>query len=328
LPGMKIAGSAFSRFAIGAKKSSLVATAFPPVRAAAKSGRAVKDGVLISVAMLADSAYGKSGIRLVKVSRRGNYHDIRDLTVAVRFQGDYDESYTEGSNANVLPTDTMKNTVYALAAEPDFGEPEEFAIKLGDHFIGRNPLLRLVTITIIEQAWCRLTSGGREHGDAFMRRGPDKRTATVKISRQDTRVGAGIDDLLILKSGKSAFTGYPRDEFTTLPETTDRILATSMTASWLYLSSEIDFATTYAAVRARLLETFALHNSLSVQHTLYAMAQDVLDHVPDVSAVRLVMPNKHHLPIDLSKLGLENKNEIFVATEEPFGLIEASLTRD
>ena len=132
----------------------------------------------------------------------------------------------------------------------------------------------------------------------------------------------------MLKSGKSAFAGFPRDEYTTLPETTDRILATSMTASWLYGSTDVDFKSLFEAVRARLLDTFALHNSLSVQHTLFAMAQDVIDLVADVTAVRLVMPNKHHLPIDLSKLGLDNKNEIFVATDEPFGLIEASVTRD
>jgi urate oxidase len=327
LPGMKIAGSAFTRLAIGAKKSSLVAMAFPPVRAAARSGSTVKDGMLISVAMLADSAYGKSGIRLVKVTRRGGFHDIRDLTVAVRFQGDYVESYTEGDNTDVLPTDTMKNTVYALAAAPDFGEPEPFGLKLADHFMDRNERLDRVTITIIEHHWRRLSSDGREHADAFMRRGPEKRTATVKVSRDDTRISAGIDDLLVLKSGKSAFTGFPRDEYTTLPETTDRILATSMTASWLYASADVDFKSVFEAVRARLLDEFARHNSLSVQHTLYAMAQDVIDHVKDITAVRLVMPNKHHLPVDLSKLGLENKNEIFVATEEPFGLIEASVTR-
>ena len=183
-------------------------------------------------------------------------------------------------------------------------------------------------VTIIEHTWRRLSTDGREHGDAFMRRGPDKRTATIKVSRDETRIGAGIDDLLVLKSGKSAFTGYPRDEYTTLPETTDRILAPSMTASWLYGSTEVDFHSLFEAVRGRLLDTFAAHNSLSVQHTLYAMAQDVIDHVADVTAVRLVMPNKHHLPVDLSKLGLENKNEIFVATEEPFGLIEASVTRN
>ena len=302
--------------------------ALPPVRAAARSGSTVKDGVLISVAMLADSAYGKSGIRLVKVTRRGSFHDIRDLTVAVRFQGDYLESYTEGDNKDVLPTDTMKNTVYALAADPDFGEPEAFGLKLANHFMGRNELLEKITITIIEQHWRRLSSDGREHGDAFIRRGPEKRTATIKMSRDDTRIGTGIDDLLILKSGKSAFTGFPRDEYTTLPETTDRILATSLTASWLYGSTDVDFKSTFEAVRMRLLDTFAVHKSLSVQHTLYAMARDVIDHVRDVSAVRLVMPNKHHLPIDLSKLGRENKNEIFVATDEPFGLIEASVTRD
>ena len=247
--------------------------------------------------------------------------------MAVRFTGDYETSYTEGDNRHVLPTDTMKNTVYALAAV-ELGEPEAFGLTLGRHFLSRNPRLKKVRVAITDHAWRRLTSGDRAHGHAFMRRGPDTRTAIVDSAREDTTVIAGIDDLLILKSAHSAFAGFPRDEYTTLPETRDRLLATSMTATWRYRDAAIDFGSTWYAVRAALLESFAGHDSLSVQHTLYAMAQAVLEAVAEVSEIKLVMPNKHHLPVDLSKFGLENRNEIFVATEEPFGLIEATLARD
>jgi urate oxidase len=277
--------------------------------------------------MLANSAYGKSKIRLVQVRRNSNRHTVHDLTIAVRFHGDYDESYTDGDNSNVLPTDTMKNTIYALAAREPVTSPETFGRRLARHFLDRNPKLRDVRIDLAEQLWRPITIGGREHGQSFMQRGPETRTATVQADRDRVVVGAGIRDLMILKTSHSAFAGFPRDEYTTLPETNDRLLATSLTATWKYDADEADYGPPWQAIRQTLLEAFAEHHSQSVQHTLYAMATAVLDTTPQVSAIRLVMPNRHHLPFDLSRLGLENRNEIFVATEEPYGLIEATLTR-
>ncbi len=277
--------------------------------------------------MLSHTAYGKSQVRLVQVLRRGSRHDLRDLTVAIRFEGDYDASYTDGDNSAVFPTDTMKNTVYALAAREPVKEPETFGLRLGRHFLERNPKLKRVRIDLMEHPWKPLTIGGREHGQSFMRRGPDVRTATVQTDRAGARVGGGVSDLVILKTANSAFKGFPRDQYTTLPETSDRLLATSLTATWHYSAPDVDYRSSWNAVRQTLLERFAEHRSESVQHTLYAMGQAVLDAVEEVAAIRLVMPNKHHLPFDLTRLGLENRNEIFVATEEPYGLIEATLTR-
>jgi urate oxidase len=278
--------------------------------------------------MLAQSAYGKARVRLVQVLRRSDAHHLRDFTVAIRFEGEYDESYTAGNNRAVLPTDTMKNTVYALAARHPVREPEAFALLLGRHFLDRNPRLKRVRIGITEHLWERIRRGEREHGHAFVRRGPETRTAAVQARRRRTLVGAGISDLLVLKSAHSAFSGFLRDEYTTLPDTRDRVLATSLTATWRYRDVEMDFDPTWHAVRRTLLDVFAEHHSESVQHTLYAMGQAVLDTVPDVTAINLIMPNKHHLPVDLSRLGLENRNEIFVATDEPHGVIEATLVRD
>ncbi len=277
--------------------------------------------------MLAESAYGKSSIRLVQVTRRGTQHSLRDLTVAIRFEGEYAGSYTDGDNSDVLPTDTMKNTVYALAADQTLADPEPFGIRLAEHFLKRNPCLKAVRIDLTEHPWQPITVGGRNHGQSFLRRGPETRTATVQGGRDRIKVGAGISDLMILKSSGSAFAGFPRDEYTTLPETHDRLFATSMTATWQYADVDTDFGPRWHAVRQTLLETFAEHDSQSVQHTLYAMGQTVLDAADEVIAIRLVMPNKHHLPIDLTKFGKENRNEIFVATDEPYGLIEATLTR-
>jgi urate oxidase len=277
--------------------------------------------------MLTHTAYGKSRVRLVQVRRRGDRDDLRDLSVAVRFEGDYDASYIEGDNRDVLPTDTMKNTVYALAARSPVQDPESFAIRLGQHFLERNPTLQRVSLDLVEYQWRRIEIGEREHGQAFMRRGPDTRTASVATSRDGVIVEAGVQDLLIMKTGHSAFSGFPRDEFTTLADTRDRLLATSMTASWRYAETDVPFSSTWRGVRDLLLRTFAEHHSESVQHTLYAMGQAVLDGLDVVVSITLVMPNKHHLPLDLTRFGLDNRNEIFVATDEPFGQIEATLTR-
>jgi urate oxidase len=280
-----------------------------------------------SKASLSRTSYGKSRIRLVQVSRRGDRHEVRDLTVAIAFEGDYDTSYTEGDNRDVLPTDTMKNTVYALAARDGAGEPETFGAILGRHFIGHNPKLARVSVDLIDHGWSHIADGAREHGQAFVRRGPEVRTARVVTDRTNVAVTAGITDLIIMKTSRSAFADFPRDEFTTLPETRDRLLATALTAAWSYSESDVEFGAVFRTVRSSLLDAFARHDSLSVQHTLYAMAEVVLETIDVVHDISLEMPNRHHLPIDLTRFGMENRNEIFVATEEPFGLIKATLSR-
>ena len=266
-------------------------------------------------------------MRLVQVRRHGDRHDLRDLTVAIQFKGHYDEVYTDGDNQAVLPTDTMKNTVYALAALEPVDAPEPFGLALARRFLDRNARLVRARIDLTEHLWHRIPRGERQHNHAFVRTGPETRTATIQSHRRRTIVGAGIADLLVLKSAGSAFDNFMRDEYTTLPDTRDRILATSLTATWRYRDLDVEFTPTWNAVRRMLLDVFAEHQSESVQHTLYAMGQAVLDNIDIVSAIRIVMPNKHHLPVDLSRLGLPNRNEVFVPTDEPYGLIEATLTR-
>jgi urate oxidase len=280
-----------------------------------------------SKAILSNTSYGKSRIRLVQVSRHGDRHELRDLTVAVAFEGDYDTSYTDGDNADVLPTDTMKNTVYALAARDGAGEPEAFGMMLGRHFIDRGPKLTRVLVDLDDHGWSHIADGAREHGQAFVRRGPELRTARVVTDRRNVSVASGITDLIIMKTSHSAFAGFPRDEFTTLPETHDRLLATALTATWTYADADVEFGPLFRTVRSTLLDAFARHDSLSVQHTLYAMGEVVLGTFDNVASITLEMPNRHHLPIDLTRFGMDNRNEIFVATEEPHGLIKATLTR-
>jgi urate oxidase len=277
--------------------------------------------------MLMHSSYGKERVRLVQVLRRADRHGLRDLTVGVRFEGAFEAAYLEGDNSAVLPTDTMKNTVYALAAREPVREPEPFGRRLAAHFLEGNGQLARVTIELVDHLWSHLPNGEREHPHAFSLRGPETRTATVTAAPDALTIRAGIADLMILKSAHSAFAGFPRDELTTLPETRDRVLATSLTASWEYRDANVDFGPVWHVVRRTMLDTFAEHRSESVQHTLYAMGQAVLDAVDVVSSIRLVMPNRHHLPFDLTTLGEENRNEIFVPTQEPHGLISATVTR-
>jgi urate oxidase len=277
--------------------------------------------------MLTDNRYGKSGIRLVKVTRKPDRHELVDLTVAVRLEGEFAAAHVSGDNARVLPTDTMKNTVYALAASHALASAESFGIDLAAHFLAGGRDVSRVTVTLTEHLWEPLAVRGQPHPHSFRRVGPERRIATISAGRGQTTVEAGIEGLLVLKSAGSAFSGFRRDALTTLAEARDRIFATSVAACWRYTETDINHRLLRAAVRETLLETFAEHASESVQHTLHAMGEAVLARHPEVAEVRLSLPNKHHLPVDLRPFGLENRNEIFVATEEPFGLIEGTLTR-
>jgi urate oxidase len=279
------------------------------------------------MARLGVNSYGKARIRLVKVARHGDRHDLKDLTVGVRLEGDFEEAHVAGDNRKVLPTDTMKNTVYALAAGVRLDQIEQFGLALAAHFLRENPQVSRARIEIAERVWARLPVGGRPHDHAFVDAGGERRTASVTSNGERVSVVAGIDGLQILKTTGSGFAGFLRDPFTTLRETRDRIFATTLTAKWTYIKPEVTFGPYWLGVRQALLETFSVHDSMSVQHTLYAMADAVLSAYEEIAEITLLLPNRHHLPVDLSPFGLENKNEIFVATEEPHGVIEATVSR-
>lgn len=278
------------------------------------------------VRLLADR-YGKSRVRLVKVLRQGNRHELRELTVQVLCQGDFDSSYRDGDNSMVLPTDTMKNTIYALAKQEGVASIEAFGQTLAAHFLANNAQVARVRIKIAEDPWSRIDVNGQPHGSAFLRGGGEQRTTRVSTTRDAQTIESGISGLTILKSSNSSFEGYPKDAFTTLKETSDRIFATSLRATWRYSTTALDFDQTWSAVRQTILETFAQHVSRSVQHTLYAIAEAVLEAHAAVDEIHIAMPNRHCLLVDLSRFGMDNQNEIFVPTDEPHGYIEARLGR-
>jgi urate oxidase len=275
---------------------------------------------------LAWNRYGKSRVRLVKVHRGPDSHDLIDLTLDIALEGAFERVYVDGDNSGCLATDTMKNTVYALARDGSIDHVESFALRLAAHFASK-PGVSTVKIEAAEHPWTRLSAGGHPHPHAFARAGAEEWTTVVTQNAGGAAVSSGLRGLVVLKTTDSAFSGFPRDQYTTLPETRDRILATSITASWAYVPGFSDFAQR-TAVRAALVETFAAHRSESVQQTLYAMGEAALLACRGVRDIQLSLPNRHHLLVDLKPFGLDNPNEIFVATEEPFGLIEARVTRD
>jgi urate oxidase len=278
-------------------------------------------------AILTENRYGKSRARLVKVERRGSRHEMKDLNVDVQLSGDFSAAYLEGDNRKVLPTDTMKNTVYALAREQPLGEIEEFGQRLAEHFLCRNAHVSWVRIAISESDWSRIRVGGQEHDHAFIRTGEEKRISVVQQDRCGVTVKAGVADLIVLKTTRSAFEGFLHDEYTTLKDSRDRLLGTTVKAEWTYAPGVREYGKLWCTARAAILEVFACHDSHSVQHTLYAIGEAVLERVPEVTRVELSMPNRHCLWVDLAPFGLDNPNEVFVPTEEPHGLIEAVLTR-
>lgn len=267
--------------------------------------------------------YGKSEIRVVKVTRAPGRHALRDLTIDVGLEGDFKAAHVSGDNRALLATDTMRNVVYALAREHPLDDLEPFGAVLVEHFLAAGPTVERVRIDIAEHPWERLG----EHEHAFQRGHGGTRLATVTGDGAGHAYEAGIDDLLVLKTTGSGWEDFVRDEYTTLPDTNDRIMATIVTARWEYGPTAGDFDATWRAVRDSLLVAFADHYSPSVQFTLNRMGEAVLAQHPSVQRIHLSLPNRHHLLYDLDRFGLDNPNVVFHATTEPYGLIEGTLER-
>jgi urate oxidase len=272
--------------------------------------------------MLGPNRYGKAEVRLVRVVRDGETHGITDLNVSISLAGDLEATHYTGDNGDVLPTDTMKNTVYAFAKEHGVGEPEEFALRLGRHFLKTQGKIHTARVAIESFGWERLGP------HSFQRLGSHTRTCTVTVADAGTQVVSGLSGLVLMNTTASEFHGFPRDRYTTLPETNDRILATAVDARWRHLSAESDFAASFAGAMEALTSAFVNTYSHSLQQTLYAMGTMVLAERPEIAEVRLALPNKHHYLADLAPFGLENPNEVFIAGDRPYGLIEGTVTRD
>ena len=279
--------------------------------------------------VLADLQHGKAEVRIVKVDRSDAVHVLHDLNVTTQLRGDFASAYLEGDNSHVHATDTQKNTVYAFAREHGVGCPETFLLVLAEHW-RRQPHVSGVELSAESYAWERLP----QNGHSFARSGQETRVASVDADgagdTASTTIRAGLKDLVVLKSTGSEFHGFPRDRYTTLPETDDRILATSVSAVWTYApdaSAGVDFDAAYATARKALLAAFADTHSLALQQTINAMGAAVLDAVPQIASIHITCPNKHHFLVDLAPFGLDNPGEVFFAADRPYGLISATVSR-
>ncbi|RKP06670.1 hypothetical protein THASP1DRAFT_31515 [Thamnocephalis sphaerospora] len=301
--------------------------------------------------VLKSQRYGKDRVRLVKVIRGDNgWQDVVELTVRVLLEGDFETSYTHADNSLVVATDSMKNTVYVLAKQSNHvGRPELFAQELGRHFLDTYSHVSTAHVRILQHRWARMNVQGRLHPHSFRRDGDDKRVCEAHVSRTDhsryrVDISSGISQLLVLKTTGSSFTNFVRDRFTTLPETTDRILSTVVEAEWrfhpAYLTAganaredrltDIDYDEVYQAARNITLNVFAEDNSASVQATLYRMAQQIIEVAPDVDQVYYALPNKHVFTVNLEPFGLKNTGSdatIFMPFDDPSGLITATVVR-
>jgi urate oxidase len=277
---------------------------------------------------LAENRYGKSRVRLMKVTRSPKGNELREWTVQVLLTGDFDSAHYEGDNSKILPTDTMKNTVYSVARKSSAVSMEDFAKELIDFLLGRNPQVSSVSVAVEGTAWKRLTVDGKPHPTSFMRGSGEVQTTAVMRARDGAfNIHSGLTNLIVMKTSDSGFEDYIVDELTTLKPTSDRLFCTAVTAEWRYTVPALAFDTMRSALREAMLKTFANHKSKSVQETLYEMGKSALERVAEVDQIDLTMPNKHCLLVDLARFGQDNPNEIFVPTEEPAGHIQARVRR-
>lgn len=277
---------------------------------------------------LAENRYGKTRVRLMKVTRHAQGNDLHEWNVRVLLKGDFESAHLEGDNSKILATDTMKNTVYSIARNSSATSMEDYAKELVDFLLRRNPQVSSAEVRVESTMWKRLTIDGKPHPDSFMRGSAELQTTEVERSQNGAfTITSGLENLVIMKTANSAFEGYIKDSLTTLKETSDRLFATALTATWHYTSSDLNFNSAREKLREAMLKTFAGHISKSVQQTLYAMAESALTAVPEADEIQLTMPNKHNLLVDLARFGQDNPNEIFVPTDEPSGYIEACVRR-
>jgi urate oxidase len=277
--------------------------------------------------VLGPNQYGKAEIRLVHLTR-GASHLIRDLTVGVTLTGDMTDAHLTGDNAAVLTTDAQKNTVYAFAAEGGVGPIEAFAARLARHFVDPQASIATARVSVTEHGWDPV--GGTGH--SFARRGGEVRTAEISYDGTTAWAVSGLAGLTLLNSAGSEFSGFIKDRYTTLAETTDRILATDVTARWRHAAVDPDgggdWDTSHTEARRHLIEAFAQTYSLSLQQTLYAMGERVLQHRPEIAEIRLVLPNRHHFAVDLDAFGIKNPGTTLYPSDRPYGLIEGTVLRD
>ncbi len=278
------------------------------------------------------NTYGKSEVRVVKLIKHKTYHEFREVTVEVLLEGDFEAAHVKGDNRQVLPTDTVKNTIFILAKDHLTDTIEEFGMFVADYFLNKNEQVEKVSVEIYESLWNRIpvekNKRTTQHPHAYMAGSSELWTCAIQHTKDETVVTSGLEDLRILKTTNSGFSKFYKDDYTTLKDADDRIFSTRLSSNWTYASNKIDFTKHRENIRQALLTSFADHKSKSVQHTLYAMGKAALKASKQIPAIYISMPNVHNLLVNFEPFGLENNNEIFIGTSDPYGQIEGVIARD
>lgn len=278
---------------------------------------------------LVENSYGKSKVRVTKVVRDGPHHYLFDIEANILLEGDFEHAYTEGDNRKVIATDSIKNIVYVLAKETGFSDIEQFADVLAQHFVDVYPQVSKARVELRQANWQRIEIGGKPHDHSFTSGGADERIARCVCHRNAPfEWWGGVRNLRVLKTTNSQWHTFVSDRYRTLPDTHDRILATQIDADWRYCTADTVFDYDYAAIKEAILETFANHASLGVQQTLLAMGEAALETTSAIDRIDLTLPNLHRIPFNLEPFGITFDNEIFVATDEPYGVIKGTITRE
>jgi len=277
---------------------------------------------------LVRNTYGKARVRIMRVKRGAERHEVRELSVQAMLEGDFARAYTDADNAGVIATDTIKNIVNIVAHENPGMDAELYCSALAQRFLDLYAQAERAVITAHETRWTRLAINGAPHAHSFLLDGNGRPFAHVDATRAAVAVQSGIDGFTFMKSTASGWENYLHDAYTTLPETADRICATSMDARWSWQAAPADYATANTRILAAMLEVFAMTYSASVQDSLYRMGEAAIAAVPEIAAISLACPNKHYLPVNLSPFGLDNGNTVFTPTDEPHGQIECTVARE
>jgi len=276
---------------------------------------------------LGENDYGVSSVRLLRVVRQDGRHDVKELSVGIRFEGDFEAAHAQGDNRKILPPETLKNTVYALARQYPVEAIEDFSLHLIEHFLTYNPQVSRVRVEVAENLWARIAHGGKPHASAFLRAGAEKRTAVLLGAREETTVRAGIENLVVLKTARTGFEKFLRDPYTTQRDERDGILSASIRADWEYGEGEIEYGPAWHGVRQALLENFAEHESQSLQNTIHAMGEAVLASFDQLQEIHIALPQRWYTLADLAPFGMDNPGEVFVPNDDPRGWMQATLRR-
>jgi urate oxidase len=276
---------------------------------------------------LIKNRYGKGRVRVMRVHRDGDRHEVSQLNIKAMIEGDFARAYTDADNSTSVSTDTIKNVVNIVARENTRLSTEEFCLVLAKKYLDTYPQIDSVMVTAHETKWSRLSFGGKPHPHSFVLDSNGKPFVEVMATRGGTALTSGVDGFTFMKSTQSGWEDYVKDPYTTIPETADRMCATSMVASWKWSAKPASYPAANANILDTLLAVFGTTYSRSVQDSLYRMGEAALAAVPEISEISMACPNMHFIPMNLNAFGLDNNNDVFLPTDEPHGQIECTVGR-